>query len=191
MPLIVVQAVKVPTDFQAFTTAGAWNYALPSWARYVDVVLLGGGGGGKGMASFDGWGNGGEAGQWNWVTLEVGVDIPALAVISGTVGAGGAGGDGSIVAGQAGQPGQATTAAASGWAGLVANGGAGGTGLLAPTGKSPGNITVSDRLYVGGAAQPNGSAAGNPPGGGGAGAMVSAQDGGPGAQGAAYIFTRA
>ncbi|AFI24940.1 hypothetical protein [Mycobacterium phage SWU1] len=174
-----------------FATVGAYTYNIPDGAKFIDVILLGGGGGGKGMALFDGWGRGGDAGSWAIVTLERGVHIPlSTKTITGLVGAGGAFGDGSATAGKGGGPGGNTTAIATGWAGLTAAGGAGGTVVdpLSVAGKSPGDRTYNGQLYVGGAQQNSGSGNGNAPGGGGAGAQTSTQDGGSGARGQAWFF---
>lgn len=60
--------------------------------------------------------------------------------------------------------------------------------ILSVAGKSPGDRTYNDQLYIGGAQQNSAGGNGNAPGGGGAGAQVSAQSGGAGARGQAWFF---
>ncbi|ATN92161.1 hypothetical protein SEA_TIPSYTHETREX_31 [Mycobacterium phage TipsytheTRex] len=178
----------IPTTF---TTVGSYTYNIPDGCTFIDVILIGGGGGGKGMALFDGWGRGGDAGSWATATLQRGVHIPlSVTQITGVIGAGGAFGDGSATAGRGGGPGGNTTAIATGWAGLTAAGGAGGTvvDVLSVAGKSPGDRTYNGQLYVGGAQQNAGSGNGLAPGGGGAGAQTSTMDGGAGARGQAWFY---
>ncbi|WP_443889903.1 glycine-rich domain-containing protein [Mycobacterium avium] len=114
-------AAFTPTAPTAFTTAGAYTYNIPDGCRFIDVILLGAGSGGNaGGAGFVA-GNGGQPGTWQVVTVERGVDIPwSIKQITGLVGAGGTQG---ISGGAAPSSGGATTATASGWAGLSAAGG--------------------------------------------------------------------
>ncbi|QBP29685.1 minor tail protein [Mycobacterium phage Typha] len=172
-----------------YTTVGAYTFTIPVWCRYIDVILLGGGGGGKGMATAGFWGQGGRAGVWTSVTLERGVHIPWTAIqITGTVGAGGTPGQGSFLSAGNGGPGGATTASAAGWAGASAAGGAGGTAqnFTDNSGLSPGNRTHNGVTYTGGSLALIGN--GNAPGGGGAGAQVSTGNGGAGARGQAWFY---
>ncbi|ATW60161.1 hypothetical protein SEA_PH8S_33 [Mycobacterium phage Ph8s] len=173
------------------TTVGAFSYDIPAEAKFIDVILLGAGGGGKGMALADGWGRGGDAGSWAVVTLERGVHIPLSTTrITGSVGAGGAAGEGSVFSGKAGGRGGNTTASATGWAGLTAAGGPGGAvvDILSVAGKSPGDRTFNYQFYPGGAQQNAASGNGNAPGGGGAGAQTSTKSGGAGARGQAWFY---
>ncbi|NOS28180.1 hypothetical protein HGK65_25800, partial [Mycobacteroides abscessus] len=127
-------------ETQSFSAPGTITYNIPSWCRYIDIVLVGGGnGGGGGFAGFI-TGGGGNAGNWSHVTLERGVDIPwsATAIIfvipvatpGGTQGNKGAGG-GTVTASVAG----------SGWAGLSATGGTGDQFGSTRNGASPGTHT--------------------------------------------------
>lgn len=179
-------------ELAAFTTAGAYTYNIPAGCSKIGVILLGAGSGGNaGGAGFVS-GNGGQPGKWQVVTLERGVDIPWIVKqITGVVGAGGTQG---IYGGAAPTSGGATTATASGWAGLSAAGGvfvnSGGASGKAP---SPASQTLNGQTYNAGAVQNASSAAGNSPGGGGAGgagSFVSGNSGGPGARGEAWFYAR-
>ena len=163
----------------SYTSSGSYTYTIPVWATIVDVILLGGGGAGKGMALFDAWTEGGEAGHWTVTRLVRGVDIPwGTTQITGTVGAGGNDSSGN------GNPGGASTATGTGMSTLTGAGGPGGNqSNLDTPGKSPGNQTFNGETYVGGEQQNFQSQDGNAPGGGGAGARVSLMRGGKGAVG--------
>ncbi|ASZ75198.1 hypothetical protein PBI_MISSWHITE_32 [Mycobacterium phage MissWhite] len=172
------------------TSTGAFSYTVPDGANFVDVVLLGAGGGGMGMGLATAWGQGGRAGQWQLLTLQVGVDIAAGATITGSVGSGGSAGAGGLGGGSGGTGGS-TTANIPGYGTLTALGGAGGTSRnLDVNGKSPGNQTLHDQTYVGGAESLPLAAAppGNAPGGGGAASQFSTIQGGAGARGQAWFF---
>lgn len=107
------------------TASGSWT--PPLWARWIEVVCVGGGGGGgAGLAGGTGTarhgGGGGGAGGvmtacWPAVNLSAGLDI--------TVGAGGAGGAGS---GEAGAQGAASLVKAGAQILLTGEGGRGGGG---------------------------------------------------------------
>lgn len=177
-------AFKTP-ELTSYTSAGSYTYTIPVWATVIDVVLLGGGGGGKGMAFFDAWTEGGEAGSWVTTRLTRGVDIPwDTTQITGSVGAAGtAGGSGSN-----GGTGGNSTATGTGMTTLTANGGPGGNqSNLDTPGKSPGSQTFNEQAYTGGAQQNSQSQNGNAPGGGGAGARISLMHGGAGAIGRAWF----
>ncbi|QSN55043.1 hypothetical protein I3U39_24450 [Mycobacteroides abscessus subsp. abscessus] len=170
-------------ETQSWSAPGTITYNIPSWCRYIDIVLVGGGnGGGGGFAGFI-TGGGGNAGNWSHVTLERGVDIPwsatAITIVipaatpGGTQGNKGAGG-GTVTASVSG----------SGWAGLSATGGTGDQFGSTRNGASPGTHTYNGEPYVGGAVQTTNQAAGNPPGGGGNGGTGNAFNGNQGGAGA-------
>ncbi|QBJ04810.1 hypothetical protein SEA_ELEPHANTOON_8 [Mycobacterium phage Elephantoon] len=174
-----------------------FTFTIPSGCVFIDIVLLGGGGGGQGMGNATAWGRGGDAGQWNAITLRRGVDIPwSLASFTGVIGGGGAAGAGGIyLSGGAGGNGGNTTVTITGIGTLTALGGAGGNNRnLDTAGRSPGTQNWKGIDYVGGAEAMNaagGSAAGNEPGGGGQAAMLSTGffglAGGAGAKGRVWI----
>lgn len=170
-------------ETQQYTIPGTITYLIPSWCRYIDVVLIGGGnGGGGGFAGFV-TGGGGNAGNWAHATLERGVDIPwsataitfviPVAAPAGTQGNKGAGGS-------------TVTAEVSGssWSGLSATGGTGDQFGTTRNGQSPGTHTYNGQSYIGGAVQSTNQAAGNPPGGGGNGGNGNAFNGNQGGAGA-------
>lgn len=176
----------------SFASAGSGSYAIPSWAKYIDMILMGGGGssnsGGFPFSSING--QGGAGGAWNAVTAQIGVDIPmTTTTIDYVVGAGGA----AAFSGP-GANGANTTASATGWTGgLTAAGGAAGTinGLnLDPSSSGAGNETFSGTTYYGGGIQSTFSAPGISPG-GGAGGGSSNYPGASGANGVAWFVARA
>ncbi|WP_374159068.1 hypothetical protein ACEWX3_07550 [Mycobacterium sp. G7A2] len=177
------------------------DYDIPTWANYLDVVIIGGGGGGKGgNGGTTQPGYGGEAGTWQTETLVRGVDFPVGATqIIFDVGPGGAGGAKE----QNGSAGTATVrrAITGGKAALSAAGGAGATQYgwgsdPMRQGRSPGNMTYQGRNYVGGlggnggAPGEDGSAPGAGGGGGNGGIYTIAYAGGDGARGRAWITAR-
>ncbi|AZF97465.1 minor tail protein [Mycobacterium phage Capricorn] len=178
---------------QRFATVGEFEFLIPYWCRYVDVILVGAGAGGNGGSAALAAGHGGEGGKWAAVTLERGVHIPlTLASIVCTVRAGGTPGGGAVVGGIA-TDGNPTTAQAAEWAGLSAAGGVhrDRIGLLHQPGDGPGDFTFKGVLYVGGAPTNSGNGtAGNSPGGagrGGDGGAFVGSPGGVGAPGAAWF----
>ncbi|ACE79935.1 hypothetical protein Pukovnik_8 [Mycobacterium phage Pukovnik] len=181
---------------QQFTATGNYTFPIPAGCVFIDVILLGGGGGGQGMGNATAWGKGGEAGDWQIVTLRRGVDIPWTATtITGSVGVGGKAGDGGLYLGNNGPggPGGNTTAVITGLGTLTALGGAGGHERnLDTAGRSPGTQNVNGIDYVGGAEVNGiaGSQAGSPPGGGGQASRTSTGffgiAGGAGARGQAW-----
>jgi len=174
------------------TTSGSWT--PPNWARWVEVVCLGGGGGGGagGIGASGtvrhGGGGGGAGGvmtaHWAAEALVAGVTV--------TVGAGGAGGVGTSVAGAQGEASVVRLGAAvlltgeggqGGAGGTTASGlgGAGGAGL--PPSNAGGASTASAQAASGQAsARPDGPGGGG--GGGGINASNNAQFGGSGGDGA-------
>ncbi|MFD7247954.1 hypothetical protein ACFV6Y_39165 [Streptomyces massasporeus] len=179
----------------SYATPATYQYRIPVWCRYIDVVLLGAGGGGASSGTFYTLGGyPGEAGVYATVTLERGVHIPWAAIfITLTVGTGGARGSGGFT-GTAGSAGGSTILTYTNAAGspitVTATGGAGGianlTGTSDNTGRSPGNRTYNGQPYTGGAAQSTAGSDGNPPGGGGAGGRNFGGAGGVGAPGGAW-----
>lgn len=167
---------------------------VPSWADVVDLIPVGAGGGGGGSVGAL-TGQGGEAGQFNPVSLVVGVDIKPGTVISVVVGAGGSGG----IIGQSGSAGGNTTVTYIDMDDqeqtVTAAGGVGGGPGPVPApgndnnqfGSSPGSVTVDGIEYRGGGSA--WSSLGAPPGGGGSGALPWLL-GYEGAPGAAWIVTR-
>lgn len=175
IPLVTVSIVEgdVAPPFYAprvteFSTPGeAQVYQIPTWAEFVDVVVLGAGGGGHGgNGANTAAGRGGAAGVWAVETLVRGVDFPANAAqIVLDIGAGGRYGDREQNGGNGGASGR--RAIADGKAALVAAGGAGAIyyvdGSNNSSGGSPGNVTHAGRTYAGG----QGGAGGRPGQGGG------------------------
>ncbi|QFG10103.1 minor tail protein [Mycobacterium phage Lemuria] len=176
-------------------------YDIPTWAKYLDVVTLGGAGGGKGGNGGDTRpGYGGGAGLWATETLVRGVDFPANATqIVLDVGTGGAGGGKE----QNGQNGTASgrRAISGGKAALVAAAGAGATQYGSgtdpnSTGRAPGNISFAGKPYVGGQGGAGGRPGGNggDPGAGGGGGYggiyTVGYAGGDGGRGAGWVTAR-
>ncbi|UYL88148.1 hypothetical protein SEA_EVAA_37 [Gordonia phage Evaa] len=181
-----------------FVTAGATNTPIPSWVKFIDLVLIGGGkGGSAGNGGSNVPGRGGAAASWQTTTWDI--QGSGVTTLSMTVGAGGSGGQTSS---QAGGNGGSTTAAT----GVHSLTSAGATGLSATNrdGDSAGNITAFGITFVGGVGAPGGGSAGGggsppsgvstPPGAGGPGGwggiFNSYQQGGPGARGQAWVRFR-
>ncbi|AZS08211.1 hypothetical protein PBI_IRONMAN_8 [Mycobacterium phage IronMan] len=177
---------------QTFTTT--WTFNIPLECAFIDIVLLGGGGGGSSGNIAVSPGEGGDAGKWQTITLQRGVDIPWTATqITGTIGGGGKGGIGGWIPIN-GNKGGSTTATVADVGTLTAEGGDGGnlqwnSGNRA--GKGPGTLIYNDIPYVGAANTGNSAANGNTPGGGGGGGNAGASffpagSGGDGARGQAW-----
>ena len=176
-----------------YPDVGTFQFLLPAWAVYVDLIGIGGGGAGQGELLAN-EGVGGAAGSWNATVLTVGntgTDIPAGAIITVTVGSGGSGPTPYFTDGNSG------TATTFSWTDasstphtLTCAGGAGGSGIgFYYFGHSPGNETHNGVTYVGGAVAGQGDA-GNAPGGGGGGAPFFLF-GGAGGNGGGWIVARA
>jgi hypothetical protein len=170
--------------------AGSYPWPIPDWANFVDLFLLGAGGGGSGGQLLTN-GDGGLGGQWNTVTLHLGVDVPETTkTITITVGLGGKGGT-PLVAGTAGE---ATTADAAGMTTQTALGGAGGANPGSETGKGPSPASMTDTstgdVFKAGDDQTTAGGKGIPFGGGGGGGTIDIGSGGDGADGAAWIVAR-
>lgn len=177
----------------SYTTPGTYQYRIPVWCRFIEIILCGSGRGGNGNSNALP-GAGGNAGGWAAITLERGVDIPwTLLDITIVVTDGGAGGTGSVFVGGQGTNGSAVTAAISGTVILSAPGGTGErSGNQA--GGSPGPYSYGGQTYPGGAETTTGSGTpGNPPGGGGRGGngnTFGGFNGGKGAPGVGHVRAR-
>lgn len=171
-----------------FTESG--SVPIPSWAAFLEVVVLGGGGGGHSGGTAGFYGEGGGAGKWAAVIWERGTDFTdATTSVAFTIGAGGAGG--SFLGN--GSNGGASTATVDGNS-LSADGGAGGDAFRFgghTVGVGPGTYTLNEQVYVGGGDQnvyQSGGAA--PGGGGGGGNWITVSSGGAGAAGAGWVRFR-
>lgn len=177
----------------SYTAPGTYQYRIPVWCRFIEIILCGSGRGGNGNSNALP-GAGGNAGGWAAVTLERGVDIPwTLLDITIVVTDGGAGGTGSVFVGGQGANGSAVTAAISGTVILSAPGGTGErSGNQA--GGSPGPFNYGGQTYPGGAETTTGSGTpGNAPGGGGRGGngnTFGGFNGGKGAPGVGHVRAR-
>ncbi|UOW93090.1 minor tail protein [Mycobacterium phage NoShow] len=183
-----------------YSTVGTHVYNIPTWANFVDVVLLGPGGGGKGGNGGDTRpGYGGGAGQWVTETLVRGVDFPVNATqIIIDVTAGGQGGakeqngkTSTPVIRRAITGGKAAIQAA---AGLGATAYGSGTDPMS-TGREPGDINYQGFPYVGGdggtGGRPGGNGGPGAGGGGGYGGIYTvAYAGGDGGGGRAVVTAR-
>lgn len=156
---------------------------IPSWAHFIDAVVLGGAGGGGG--------EGGSAGGWAAVTWRRGVDFTdADGVVVFGCGVGGPGGP----VGAGGSGGGASTFTV-GTTNISAAGGGGGDvlALLDRAGRSPGSFSFAGQTLKGGGPQAVLAADGSRPGGGGAGrnpVTAIMQPGGHGADGAGWLRFR-
>lgn len=178
------------TQLDTFSTAGAFTYTIPSWAYKIDVIVLGGGKGGRSGGSGFNNGGGGDNGSFSSATITRGTTIGwGVTSITGTVGSGGAGGTGG--ASGVGGNGVASTATATGWAGISGSGGTVDFQGSTATGQAAGTLSYNGNSYVGGAAQTTLGNIGNAPGGGGsggAGNFIGGNDGGAGGAGRVWIF---
>ncbi|WP_284150803.1 DUF2793 domain-containing protein [Brevundimonas albigilva] len=175
-------------------------YSPPAWARWIEVVAIGGGGGGgSGMAGAAGTvrygGGGGGAGgvseaRWPAAVLDGDILID--------VGPGGAGGAAVSGAGQAGAAGGVSGVRLNGETILQAHGGLGGGGGLAASGAAGAGGGGVQPANGGGASSISGTAGAGAasalpsgPGGGGAGGGLSASNaarqGGAGGAGAVIL----
>ncbi|AHJ86572.1 minor tail protein [Mycobacterium phage Jolie2] len=208
IPLVSVSIVEgdvappfyTPRTTEFATPGAAQVYQIPTWAKYLDVVVIGGGGGGHGGNGGNGApGNGGGAGTWATETLVRGVDFPANAAqIVLDVGAGGNAGPREANGSAGGASGR--RAIPGGKAALVAAAGAGGVGYSGQIdGQAAPSITWAGRNYVGGNGggfvnANNGSPGGAPGGGGGGGGggiYTVAWPGGAGGRGGGWVTARA
>jgi hypothetical protein len=179
-------ATSYPPVLTSYTSYSAtpYTYVVPTWAKHIDVVLVGGGGGGN----YNGNAYGGAGGAWNAQTYSTSAIGSTLSVTvgnggtsGGTSGSGvgyGGNGGGSIVSGTG------VSLTASGGSGGSVSGGVG----TATTGNAGANENFGGNIYYGGAASGVLSLANYPGGGGNAGdystlinATFPAYSGAPGA----------
>lgn len=145
-----------------FGSAGNHPYVIPSWAKFLDMVCLGGG-------DDSDFFSGGAPGSWNQITLTLptGGGVVAGDTLTVTVGAGGT--DATLGGNSLVKKGGTTL--------LTANGGNGSN--FNDYGGSPGSIRYNNVNYYGGA-QVWLDAPGNPPGGGAGKTSFSGINGAPG-----------
>ena len=178
-------ALRSQTD--VFTASG--TYSPPTWARRLEITLIGGGGGGASGASGDATavrlgGGGGGAGGLVSERFEL-EDLTAPLTLSiGTGGLGGLGTTGAS-AGNLGNGGGATTIASGGAILLSASGGQGGTSLGGAGGLGTFGSSASGGVSIATTAAAPGSAGlgAGPGGGGGGGALDTASNLRAGGQG--------
>ncbi|QFP94647.1 minor tail protein [Mycobacterium phage LilMcDreamy] len=177
-------------------------YDIPTWAKYLDIVLIsgaGGGHGGSGGTSFHGLA--GLPGEWRTETLVRGVDFPANATrIYLDIGAGGTGGGREANGGSGGAT--VRRAITSGKAALTAPGGVARDGYNTNDAQgrtpNPAALTYQGKTYNGGQGGVSSSAQngqpGSAPGGSGAGGAggfyTVAWAGGAGARGGGWVTAR-
>lgn len=171
--------------------SGAGTWSAPWWARYCDVILVGGGASGQtGNGAFGGAGKGGNPGVWATTTVDLGQFHGAWSITL-AIGTGGPQAANSDLA--APNPGTASTAS---WTGGGSLSGAGGSGTVASgqNGGAPGNQTYQGVTYTGGAGGTGNAGSGTAPGGAGAGGnggiFGSRTRGGPGGNGGAWLVFR-
>ena len=174
-----------------FTANGTWT--VPSWARRIEAVAVGGGGGGgagacgaSGVTRFGGGGGGAggaSAAIWNVSDLAASLSI--------AIGAGGASGvGGTAAAGAVGGPGGNSTVTSGGVVILTGRGGAGGAGGLGITPSNEGGASTTTATAGAGAAltRPDGSGGGGA--GGGLDTSNTARAGGAGGAGGSTTVSR-
>lgn len=173
-----------------FATAGTTSYPIPSWANYVDRIVLGGAGGGHIGGTWGVGGEGGDNGPWVSDTLARGTHFSGATSLNTVVGAGGA--KSSENGGTNGGHGGPSSSSIGGSHVLTSAGGVGANSFdilgSEHVGESPGNYTFPGGgppwTVVGGVAANGYGENGNPPGGGGSGGnWISFQSGGRGAPG--------
>jgi hypothetical protein len=167
-----------------FTASG--STVIPSWANYVDRIVVGPGGGGHQGGTWGIHGEGAGSGAWQSDTLTRGTHFTGTPTVTVTLGVPGSGGGGDGTAGTSSSiavPGASTLTAAGGVPGDSFGGD--------KNGDSPGDRTYQGWTYRGGLQQNTYGADGNYPGGGGAGGnYVSFQAGGDGGASAAWLVFR-
>jgi hypothetical protein len=196
-------AVHLPVSYNFPNAASSTTLLIPSWANFIDIIMVGAGGGGDtgtNSAVTHGtvvnYGYGGNGGSWTAVTLGAGsFSTNVLATI--TVGPGGIAGQFGV---GSGGDGGASSVSATGMTMVTAAGGAGAPPGSTTTswnvnnyGGSPGDETYLGVLYPGGVqqtTQANPGADGNAPGGGAAGQHAADGSGGTGADGEIWLIFR-
>lgn len=175
---------------QTFTASG--TYSLPYWWRYLDIVMIGGGASGQTGNGANGQaGKGGNPATWVTVTLERGVDVPAMATtITVVVGTGGATPANSDLAGP--NPGGYSLVTGSGMSTVSSSVGFG--TASGQNGASPGNVTYQTITRTGGSAGTGNGGSATAPGasgaGGNGGVLGSRTRGGAGASGEVVLRVR-
>ncbi|WP_344784077.1 hypothetical protein [Gordonia caeni] len=183
----------------SLTAVGSHTISIPPWARYIDMICLGGGGGGSTGNQINQEGYGGGGATWMTDTLDRGEGRNTWTVVNATVGAGG----GTQANGQASSvnvPGVVTISSSGGigrsdngsFLGDARNGQAvqGGNGTVAGQYQ---NLTYQGVTYIGGGPSTGDTA--NVPGSGGRGGggttwPLTPGTGRPGGRGQVWIRFR-
>lgn len=184
--------IQHPAEQKMWASRGTYNYLIPPWAGYIDIVRLGAGGGGAaGDGAIARAGQGGNAGTWALARIDVRTLTSRHLLVE--VGAGGAEGRASSTA--PGSNGGASKVSVDGVTiGSSASGGAGGVGAAGTAnGGSSGNRQLHGRNYTGGNGGTGGSGVGKPGGrgsgggGGNGGIFGQFREGGRGGDGVVWI----
>lgn len=158
------------------------SYAVPSWARTLRIIAIGGGGGGgSGQSGAVGtlrWPGGGGGGGGRAEDVFETADLAAM--LSVTIGIGGAGATGGSGAGANGAAGGDTSVTSGSEVLILAGGGVGGragttsssSGVGGEGGGSTGTANAGGTASANAALTPGANARGDAPGGGGAGGGV-------------------
>lgn len=177
---------RVPFDMEITSST---TLVTPTWALYVNIILLGGGGGGAGgSGAVSNSGRGGKAGNWNGIIRKA---QPGEGLVF-TIGAGGAGG--STESGSGGTGG--TTSVTSSGYKMIAYGGDGGVGTSTSAnakGEDASKFDYGGMQATGGSGGTQGNAGQAPGGGGGGGAggiFGRWSPGKPGGRGGAWVRFR-
>lgn len=165
----------IPPDIQTFPNSGSYTYTIPPSFRVagtlIDYFALGSGGGGQSGGYFLP-GQGGECGNWQFGTLEYGIDIPlGTTAFTGSVAAAANGGLNPFVF-DPGANGTSTTIVVPTYGTITATGGTGGgrAGNSQGTdGQAAGSQTITDYIAAGGASAGTNQNGQAPGGGGGCG----------------------
>jgi hypothetical protein len=187
-PDATVQTTGILEQVDVYTTTGSTTWTKPSWAKSVEVILIGGGGGGasgrKGAAaSGRSGGTGGGGGAYSQVTFQASALSATETVVVGAGGAGAAAQTTNSTNGIAGTAGGETSFGGKMYAvgGLGGAAGTTGSGLVTAVrgtfwGGQPGsaNTTLGGAAGVGITTGPGGFAGGAY--GGGSGGGVSSAD---------------
>lgn len=159
---------------------------IPTWANYVDRILVPAAGGGHQGGTWGVYGKAGNPGSWAYDTLVRTTHFTGNPTVTITLGAPGMGGGGN--GGNAAN----STIAVTGASTLTAVGGTGGDAFLGDkNGHGPGDLTYQGWTYRGGLDQNTFGGDGNFPGGAGAGGnYISFQSGGDGGAASAWLVFR-
>lgn len=177
---------RVPFDVEMTSSQ---TLIVPTWAVYVNIILLGGGGGGAGgNGANNAPGRGGSAGSWQGTIRKV---QPGEGLVF-TIGAGGAGGRTEKASGGTG----GTTSVTSSGYTMKAYGGAGGLGTGSTStakGEDASKFDYGGMQATGGSGGTMGNVGETPGGGGGGGAggiFGKWSPGKPGGRGGAWVRFR-